>query len=103
LYQEPFGFGSLARTKKPLALAYPLRAYTPTSFGKLATLTGYSSPLEGERANDCNGSCTSGAVRGQKLRASEVLMLREKLKQKKFQRWRFLDFVFNRQFFQIFN
>ena len=53
---------------------------------------GYSSPLEGERANDCNGSCTSGAVRGQKLRASEVLMLQEKLKQKKFQRWRFLDF-----------
>ena len=34
------------------------------------------------------------AERGQKLRASEILMLREKLKQKKFQRWRFLDFVF---------
>jgi hypothetical protein len=34
-------------------------------------------------------------VGGQKLRASEVLMLQEKLKQKKFQRWRFLDFVFS--------
>jgi hypothetical protein len=33
-------------------------------------------------------------VGGQKLRASEVLMLQEKLKQKKFQKRQFLDFVF---------
>jgi hypothetical protein len=38
--------------------------------------------------------CASGAVRGQKNRASKVQMLQKKLKQKKFQRWRFLDFVF---------
>ncbi len=31
---------------------------------------------------------------GQKLRVSEVLMLQEKLKQKKFQKKQFLDFVF---------
>jgi hypothetical protein len=41
-------------------------------------------------------------VRGQKLRASEVLMLQEKLKQKKFQRWRFLDFAFYLQIYKFF-
>jgi hypothetical protein len=50
------------------------------------------SRFSGELASDCNGSCTSGAVRGQKLRASKGFRLSQKLKQKKFQRWRFLDF-----------
>jgi len=50
---------------------------------ELATSTGFSSPLGGERANDCNGSCTSGAVRGQKLTATTILRLYQKLKKRK--------------------
>ena len=39
---------------------------------------------------------------GQKLRASKVLMLGEKLKQKKFQKRLFLDFVFKLKNIPIF-
>ena len=50
---------------------------------KLRKASGCSSPLEGEQASDCNGSCTSGAVGGQKLTARTDLRLTQKLKQKK--------------------
>jgi len=76
---------------------------TPLHFTKiLVKLTFFSSPLEGERANDCNGSCTSGAVRGQKPTATTGLRLSQKLKQKKFHKWRFFDFNFNPQIYKFF-
>ena len=60
-------------------ITLPLRAYKPTIFNKLEKASGCSSPLEGERASDCNGSCTSGAVRGQKSPHSQRSWAKEKI------------------------
>ena len=92
--------------KKPRAVAPPLRVYkstfnkntlnayglitlplrlTPLHFKKiLVKLTVFSSPLGGERASDCNGSCTSGAVRGQKSLDNHRSRAKEKISKKIF-------------------
>jgi hypothetical protein len=54
--------------------------------------SGYSSPLEGERANDCNGSCSSRAVRGQKTTSNKGFKIISKAKRNKIKKSSFLEF-----------
>jgi hypothetical protein len=84
-------------------IAPPLYGLIPLHFIKnLGKPTGCSSPLEGERANDCNFVAHREPWGVEKSTSSKGLSILQKLQQKDFQRIEFLDFKFNPQIYKFF-